>query len=713
MASTLRCGNSVTRHYPFSLLAISPVARVRMCRWLAVAAISISISAGLVSAATPTPLVAGGLTALPETTTGPNLVRNAGFEDVNGVLPGAWEASEGWGADRQVSHSGAVSFRRSGHAPTASQAVTLKKGVYTLSAWVKTDGVGDGASSGIRLVLDSRSGGVNQWGASEVISGTDDWKRYEVGPVAIATDRTVRVRLESDNDARGTAWIDDVTLAQHMPPPIDVFMLYPNYRGMLFDDQPQAITLDVSVTPPVGTMAGYTVAATLSDERSGAAVASRTYPAAATFRATIPARAMRSGTPYVVKVALVDSARNAVVYTHPPFRVSKVPGGAKAAMNVAVDDKNRLLVRGTPRFVLGVYDAAAEYGTTESFWERQLWSPTGIRRIGDMKLNMYLNSWYGRVDATAVKSLMASLQKRGVMYLHTGPCVAASPAALGNVPIDTSDAYVQDIGAHPGSAGYYTIDECSRFVPEAFAQYQRLKQLDRDGITLAALAGGPAEVALWREAGDVLSTVAYPMYGAEPAGGYRHRVVAEGAIAARQAVKNARPFMTVLPVSAPGALGRGPTLQEMRAHAYMAIVEGARGLWWWGLGDNALKAVCAGWCAEKTTHMINLESVVNEIAALEPALVADDAPGALTSNSEAAAIRTKVKVVDGTGYLFAYNGTSEPVRAAFGWSTAPARVIVHAENRAIAASGGGFSDTFEPYEAHVYVISSPRMTERN
>jgi hypothetical protein len=204
------------------------------------------------------------------------------------------------------------------------------------------------------------------------------------------------------------------------------------------------------------------------------------------------------------------------------------------------------------------------------------------------------------------------------------------------------------------------------------------------------------------------------MYGPEPAGGYRHAVVAERAIAVREAVKSARPFMTVLAVSALGAHGRRPTLQEMRSHAYMAIVEGARGLWWWGLGDDALQAVCAGWCAAKTQRMTNLESVVNEIAALEPALVAHDAPEALAWSSEPAAIRTKVKVVGGTGYLFAYNATREPVRAVFGWSTtAPARVIVHAENRALAASGGRFSDTFEPYEAHVYVISSPRMTERN
>jgi hypothetical protein len=369
----------------------------------------------------------------------------------------------------------------------------------------------------------------------------------------------------------------------------------------------------------------------------------------------------------------VESSRNAVVYTYPAFRVSKVPAGARAAMSVAVDDGNRVLMRGTPRFVLGVYDGGAY----------------GLRSLGDMKLNMYLNAWDGRAEATAVRSLMTSLQKRGIMYLHTGPCAAGT--------LRTVQAQVQDIGAHAARAGYHTIDECTRVAPVAFARYQQLKQLDGGGITLAALAGASASAAPWREAADVLGTVPYPMYGPEPAAGYRHRAVAEATSAARHAVKDARPFMTVLPVSPLGAFGRGPTLHEMRTHAYMAIVEGARGLWWSGLGDDTAR----------------LQSIVNELAALEPALVADDAPGALTSNSAPSAIRTKVKVVDGTGYLFAYNGSNEPVTAAFGWSTAVARVVVHAENRAIAAAGGGFSDTFQPYEAHVYVVSSARMTERN
>ena len=170
--------------------------------------------------------------------------------------------------------------------------------------------------------------------------------------------------------------------------------------------------------------------------------------------------------------------------------------------------------------------------------------------------------------------------------------------------------------------------------------------------------------------------------------------------------------MTLLQFFAFTAQGRFPTRLEMRNHAWMAIVEGASGLWWWSLGDDALASVCSDWCAEKTGHLNNLKSVVNEIAELEPALLADDAPGALRGNSNPAAIRTKVKLVNGRGYVFAYNTTNTRTGATFTWATAPGIVTVDAENRTLVATGAAFTDSFGPYEAHVYVLAPPpRRTE--
>jgi hypothetical protein len=293
------------------------------------------------------------------------------------------------------------------------------------------------------------------------------------------------------------------------------------------------------------------------------------------------------------------------------------------------------------------------------------------------------------------------------MYLQTGNCFDRFPAGS-NFLINSSDTYVRDIGAHPGSAGYYTIDECrSELAPGAFNQHVRLRSLDPDGMTFAALFGNP-DIVFWRDAADVLASDPYPMFSAEPAGGYNHRQVADWTARTREAVKDARPIMTVLQFFKFTSRGRWPTRQEMRNHAAMAIVEGAQGLWWWAVGNGAgaLAAVCSDWCAERTAHMNDLRAVVGELAALEPVLLADDTPGALRGNTDPTAIRTKVKVVGGRGYVFAYNNTNRTVSATFTWNTVPGTVTANAENRTVTASGSAFTDTFSPYQAHVYVIGT-------
>jgi hypothetical protein len=103
--------------------------------------------------------------------------------------------------------------------------------------------------------------------------------------------------------------------------------------------------------------------------------------------------------------------------------------------------------------------------------------------------------------------------------------------------------------------------------------------------------------------------------------------------------------------------------------------------------------------------MANLKAVVNELADLEPALVADDAPGALSGNSNPA-IRTKVRLHGGKGYIFAYNATNQNASTTFTWNTVPGAVAVNGEGRGLAVSGRSFSDSFGPYGAHIYVVGA-------
>lgn len=682
-----------------------------MRRWTTTLVLGAAMGLGLVPGAGAQPrVVAGGLTALPPLRLGPNLVQNGGFETLSGGLPAGWSGGSGWGVDQLVTRAGALSFRRTAGAGTASQTVRVAKGTYRFSAWIKTEGLGTGGTSGVRLQVDLRPT-LGQWFTTDVISGTRDWTLYEVKNVVVPQDMTVTLKLESYGNPGGTAWFDEVRFEEQLRPPVDVFLLYPNFRGILFDDAPPVLRFAVAVTPPGGDLARYRVVGTVRDEETGQTVSSRSFAAADEFVAELDATGMQAGRPYLATFALVDQAGGGVVYTYPAYRVSRAPASARAAMTISVDDKNRILVRGRPRFLLGLYDSGGGYSTADSYWESQLWSPTGARRLEGIRFNAYLNYWMGEAPADAMKALMSNLQKRGVLYLQTGNCFDRHPAG-GNFLINASDAYVRDIGAHPGSAGYYTIDECrSELVPSAFEQYKRLRALDPDSMTFAALFGHP-DIVLWRDAADVLASDPYPLYAAEPPGGYNHGQVAEWTRQTREAVKGARPIMTVLQFFKFTSQGRWPTRQEMRNHAYMAIVEGAQGLWWWsvGNGNGALaSAACSppdAWCAERTARLADLRAVVNELADLEPVLLADDAPRALTGNSNPSAVRTRVKVAGGRGYVFAYNATRKPVSATFAWHTAPGAVTVHGEGRTLPVQGTAFTDSFGPFQAHVYVVAN-------
>src|SRR5947207_9633001 len=316
--------------------------------------------------------IAGGLTALPSTSYGPNLVQNPGFETLSGALPASWTSGGGWSADQLVVHGGRMAYRRTTGASTSAQTLQLKAGIYLLSAWIKTDTLGSCAPSG-------------------------DFGRYSVR-------------------------------------------------------------------------------ATLADEASGQLVAQQSFPAASHLVAAVDGSAMQSGRGYLATVSLVDlsvpdGAPNSIVSTYPAYRVSKVAGSARQSMNVSVDAKNRIVLKGVPRFVLGVYDSGLGYSSDPTFWENTLWSPTGDRRMTGLGINMYLNYHYGQAPTTAMTVLMNNLQQHGVMYLQTGNCFDKYPADP-TFPINSSDSYVATLGAHAGSAGYYTIDEClSSLQAGAPAQY--------------------------------------------------------------------------------------------------------------------------------------------------------------------------------------------------------------------------------------------------
>src|SRR5439155_21831390 len=99
-----------------------------MRRWIAgVLIMMLTMSSAAPAArAQSTPLIGGGLIALPTESLGPNLVQNPGFETAG---PASWPVSGGWSLDQLQKHSGDFSYRRYSGGP-AQHTYTNKYGPY-------------------------------------------------------------------------------------------------------------------------------------------------------------------------------------------------------------------------------------------------------------------------------------------------------------------------------------------------------------------------------------------------------------------------------------------------------------------------------------------------------------------------------------------------------------------------------------------------------
>lgn len=177
----------------------------------------------------------------------------------------------------------------------------------------------------------------------------------------------------------------------------------------------------------------------------------------------------------------------------------------------------------------------------------------------------------------------------------------------------------------------------------------------------------------------------------------------------------------VIPTAAdPGRVPRFPSNAELRFMAYQAIVNGARGLVFFGghLTEVMSPAdAAAGW--NWTFWRGALQPLVQQLAssALAPALVAP-APATKVSASSKD-IELAIRQTDRFTYVIAVRRGGATTRVTFTGLPASVRggqvlfefvqdppppPIVAADQkfRSVAVSGGAFSDWFAPYDVHVY-----------
>jgi len=220
-------------------------------------------------------------------------------------------------------------------------------------------------------------------------------------------------------------------------------------------------------------------------------------------------------------------------------------------------------------------------------------------------------------------------------------------------------------------------------------------------VTITSGFFGPtkskARSAAYARAADVVGFDIYPVYGY-----CRPDLIAWEADATRALVRIARPgepvysWIEAASTSSKWCHGRGVEPEELRAEAWMALVNGATAIGWFTHSwtpDYSQFRVAPGVQAE-------MARTGRQVTTFAPALDAASVHvGVQTGEGRVDAI---ARSYGGALYVFAVNVSRTPVTATF--TVRDGTWQVYEEGRTVTASSGAFTDTFPSLGVHVYVL---------
>lgn len=584
--------------------------------------------------------------------------------------------------------------------PAAKNALRCPPGLYTISTEIKTQ---------TTITVPKRLGGTRivllaipakKWAMTKAVVGTADWSPVVKAHAKVADGSVGSFLAGTVGPVAGTSWFRNFSLRSELPPPLETYLLYPNYRGMMFSDQSQVARVAIDVNPPANaTMAQLHVELEVTDPGGKVLSTHRLSPPAnGSTVATIDMGSLPPGQ-YQLQ-GYLEGPGDKRIFTQSPYTIAKVSSGTRAKMKAWIDSDNIIHMGGRPRFVIGLYD------TTGFGLRPQVYTPR-LTAIAKAPINLMINYFIANGRADVIYPYTQAMEPFGIFYLATVsaffPEMRAYPrwAQAGNVPPDqVITQYAKGLAGDSRVVGYYTCDECaSERQPRTFHQYGLIKQNDPASITFA-VENFPNEYQFWRDTVDVLGVDPYVLGTRFPesyVGDLTRKVIG--------AVHGARPVWTVIQFFWQNRLSHFPTEQELHDMSWMAITEGARGVFYWSYGLRGLD-----WGKRdpvlRQQRYDELVNVTKGISALEPVLIAPDSP-VLSANSASGTVITKEKdLKGGSRYLISYNHSGDSVTANFTLRRPARAVSVEGENRSIAPDqgGSGFKDTYAPFQAHVYKI---------
>lgn len=658
---------------------------------------------------------------------GPNLVKNPSFEsvtpkdagDTKAILPDDWRgATNVYRRDDTVARLGNASLRyendNKDRYTLCVQDQDLKPGVmYRYSVWVKTQ-VFEEADKGATISIEWNDQNGKWMGGSyaKAVSGTSDWTRIS-GMARIPKDATSpRLELYARKQSTGTAWFDDVELVRVIGPAFSTIVASPIYRGwILTDEQNKALPQEAIVHAKV-TLEDYE----LSPEQVVLHAVLRRVNDAGQVEEPIlqeavtkPGELNPDGRVLANTAALKFSTANLTPGTYDTETRLLGPDGKSLGVTheklvrkedgfkprSRIDEHRRLLIDGQPFFPLGMY-----------------WSSINeedLKLYADSKFNCVMP--YGAPD----REKMDLAQKFGIKVIYSVKDWYFGsqwyPQFLKSVA-DEEPALrkrVQEFRDHPALLAWYLNDELPQeFLPQLETHQQIVSQEDPDHPTWIVLYQ-VKEIGHYRRTCDVIGSDPYPI-GRPDEKQAMPSVAGQWTVETSRQLNYSRPMWQVPQVFNWANYrdeedwkkhGRTPSFDEMRSMAWQCITEGATGLIFYSWRD-----IHRNPDVPFETQWERLKRIAAEVDQMAPILLSiDSAPtGDKIVADLPVGVHLLVKSHQGKLYVFSVNDGTTDATIAFKLKI-PQAIRVLGEDRTIAPTTDGFSDTSEKLSVHIYEIT--------
>jgi len=597
---------------------------------------------------------------------GPNLVRNPGFEEVEDGKPSAWWAPGSYGTDTETARSARLSLRYSNSDPESyllcSQALDLKPGdMYEVRAYVKTAGVA-GDDSGATVCIEWSDADGKWMGGHYPEGGKQDvagW--YEVRGVFQVPDSAAGVTISCylRKGMTGTAWWDDVSVRRWRQRPLNVILVYPNYRGWIFEDGPSTIVARVEIDPTESQEGKARLVMRLSSAAEEEVIAQRILdePGRGPLDLRLPAPDLEPGS-YWLRTSLVSTAAGETL-DEAVQRLERKAGPRPACY---IDEHNRVILDGEPFFPLGMYWAGVD--------EEQL-------RVYAAEGPFNCLMPYG----PPTRDQMDLIQRAGLKVIYSIKDYYYGTTWCPDFIRSEADEEgavrerVREFRDHPALLAWYLNDERPlSMLPRLEAHQRWVEEEDPNHPTWVVLYQ-VGDVRKYARSFDVIGTDPYPIPDQPPA------LAGQWTSTTREAVADARAIWMVPQVFRWPEKERPPSLAEMRSMAWQCIAEGADGLIfysWFELRGDQQYPFPQRW--------EEVKEVAREVKEMTPVLLSTDAVPEVVVSAPTA-VHWTARAHAGSIYVFLVNDSQSPVSAGLRLPDRPRRVTLGGEEIAVGDDG--------------------------